>query len=86
MKKKSSCTFRKSKNSNIFYFISNGLVKIHQELFRLHRTDNIFSVHNGDLDRLLVVIKKKFSFIDAKFDMESVYGQYSIERLDIHLN
>ena len=31
----------------------------------------------------LAVVKKKFSFIHAKFNIESVYGQYSIEGLDI---
>jgi uncharacterized protein YxjI len=59
------------------------LVKIHQEVFRLHRTYNILSARDGDSDRSLAVVKKKFSLIHPKFDIESVYGQYSIEGLDI---
>ncbi len=64
-------------------FISSGLVKIHQELMHLHRTYKILSARAGDFDRELAVVKKKFSFFHAKFDIESVYGDYHIEGLDI---
>jgi hypothetical protein len=46
----------KSKNSNIFFFIFSGLVRIHQEVFRLHRTYTILSAHDAYLDRPLAVI------------------------------
>ncbi|CAF4940520.1 unnamed protein product, partial [Rotaria sp. Silwood1] len=34
-------------------------------------------------DRELVVLKKKFAFFHQRFNIDSVYGQYSLERLDI---
>ncbi|CAF0932105.1 unnamed protein product [Rotaria sordida] len=61
----------------------NGLLKIHQEIFHLHPTYNILSARDGDSDRPLANIKKKFSFLHQKFDIQSAYGQYAIEGLDI---
>jgi uncharacterized protein YxjI len=64
-------------------FISSGLIKIHQELMCLHPTYKILSARDGDSDRELAIVKKKFSFFHKKFDIESVYGDYNIEGLDM---
>lgn len=69
----------------IFLFISidSGLIKIHQELLHLHRTYKILSGRNGESDRELATVRKKFSFINKKFSIDSVYGEYAIEGIDI---
>ena len=59
------------------------MIKIQQELFHLHPTFNILSARPADSDRQLAVLKKKFSFLHAKFNIDSCYGQYSLEGLDI---
>ncbi|CAF4284752.1 unnamed protein product, partial [Rotaria sordida] len=61
----------------------NGLIKVQQELLHLHPTFNILSARSGDSDHPLAVIKKKFSFLHQKFKIDSAYGQYSLEGLDI---
>ncbi|CAF0796247.1 unnamed protein product [Adineta ricciae] len=61
----------------------NGLVKIRQELMHLHPTFNLLSARSGDSDRQLAVVKKKFTFLRQKFTIDSVYGEYSLEGLDI---
>jgi uncharacterized protein YxjI len=58
-------------------------MKIQQELLHLHPTFNILSARNGESDRQLAVVKKKFSFLHQKFNIDSIYGQYSLEGLDI---
>ncbi|CAF4042485.1 unnamed protein product [Rotaria magnacalcarata] len=69
---------------NFFSFpIYSGLIKVQQELFHLHPTYKILSARDGDSDRELAVIKKKFSFLHHKFDIDSAYGQYSLEGEDI---
>ena len=64
-------------------FLRSDLIKIHQELLHLHRTYKILSARHGDADRELAVVKKKFSFLQEKFHIESVYGEYRIEGLDL---
>jgi uncharacterized protein YxjI len=66
-----------------FTFISSGLIKIQQELFHLHPTYNLLSARPNDSDRQLAVLKKKFTFLHQKFNIDSIYGQYSLEGLDI---
>ncbi|CAF3150934.1 unnamed protein product [Rotaria socialis] len=61
----------------------NRLIKVQQELFHLHPTYKILSARDGDPDRELAIIKKKFSFLHHKFDIDSAYGQYSLEGEDI---
>ncbi|CAF1238740.1 unnamed protein product [Rotaria sp. Silwood1] len=61
----------------------NGLIKVQQELLHLHPTFNILSARPGDSDRQLAVIKKKFAFLHQKFNIDSVYGSYALEGLDI---
>lgn len=61
----------------------SGLVKIHQELLHLHRTYKILSGRVGDSDRQLAVVKENFSFFHEKFNIESVYGGYLIEGIDV---
>ena len=61
----------------------SGLIKIQQELLHLHRTYKISSVRAGNFDQQLAVVKENFSFFHETFNIESVYGQYSIEGLDI---
>ncbi len=66
-----------------FAFISSGLIKIQQELLHLHPTYNLLSARPNDSDRQLAVLKKKFTFLHQKFNIDSIYGQYSLEGLDI---
>jgi len=66
-----------------FFVIYRGLIKIQQELFHLHPTYNILSARDGESDRQLAVLKKKFAFFHQKFNIDSVYGQYALEGLDI---
>jgi uncharacterized protein YxjI len=64
-------------------FIFSGLIKIQQELLHLHPTFNLLSARNGESDRQLAVLKKKFTFFHNKFNIDSIYGQYCLEGLDI---
>jgi len=41
------------------------------------------SARDGESDRQLAVVKKKFAFFHQKFNIDSVYGQYALEGLDI---
>jgi uncharacterized protein YxjI len=66
-----------------FFVIYRGVIKIQQELFHLHPTYNILSARDGESDRQLAVLKKKFAFFHQKFNIDSVYGQYALEGLDI---
>ena len=59
------------------------MIKIEQELFHLHPTFKLLSARQGDSDRQLAVVKKKFSFLHAKFNIESIFGEYGLENLDI---
>ncbi|CAF2566724.1 unnamed protein product [Rotaria sp. Silwood2] len=61
----------------------NALIKVQQELLHLHPTFNILSARSDDSDRQLAVVKKKFAFLHQKFNIDSVYGPYSLEGLDI---
>lgn len=58
-------------------------MKINQALLHFHPTYNILSARHGDSDRQLAVVKKEFSFFHGKFNINSVYGEYNIEGLDI---
>lgn len=49
----------------------------------LHPTFNLLSARSGDSDRQLAVVKKKFAFFHQRFTIDSVYGEYSLEGLDI---
>lgn len=64
--------------------ISNfsGLVKVEEELLHLHPTFKILSVRNGDDGRQLALVKKKIS-LHEKFSVDSVYGEYKLEALDL---
>jgi uncharacterized protein YxjI len=66
----------------LFLFFS-GLIKIRQELFHLHATYNLLSARSNDSDRQLAVLKQKFAFLQKKFKIESIYGEYALEGLDI---
>ncbi len=59
------------------------MVKIQQELLHLHPTYNLLSARSNDSDRQLGVLKQKFAFLQKKFEIESVYGHYVLEGLDI---
>ncbi|CAM4916788.1 unnamed protein product [Rotaria socialis] len=52
-------------------------------MLHLHPTFNILSARPNDSDRELAVVKKKFAFFHQKFNIESIYGNYSLEGLDI---
>ena len=66
-----------------FSFFLSGLVKIQQELLHLHPTYNLLSARSNDSDRQLADLKQKFTFVRGKFEIESVYGHYALESLDI---
>lgn len=61
----------------------SGLIKIQQELLHIHRTYKISSTRAGNFDQQLAIVQENFSFFNETFNIESVYGQYSIEGLDI---
>ena len=68
----------------IFLSTSSGICKIYQEPFHFNRTYVILSAREDDEpDRPLAVVKKKFIFCCSNFDIDSVYGQYYLEDLDI---
>lgn len=52
-------------------------------MLHLHRTYKILSARDGDSDRELATVQKKFSFIGKKFSIESVFGEYTIDSIDI---
>ncbi|CAF0819893.1 unnamed protein product [Rotaria sordida] len=60
----------------------NGLVKIEEELLHLNPTYKILSARDGDACRQLALVKKKFS-LHEKFSVNSVYGEYELEALDL---
>ncbi len=66
----------------VFTSISSSLIKIQQELLHLHPTYNILSARDDDSDRQLAVLKQKFAFPRANFDIDSAYSQYALEGLD----
>lgn len=78
-KRRQSSRFHRSSR----FIFSSALVKIHQEVLHLHPTFNLLSARAEDSDRQLATIKKKFSFLHAKFKIESVYGDYQLEGVDI---
>ncbi|CAF1184675.1 unnamed protein product [Adineta steineri] len=61
----------------------NGLIRVQQEVFHYHPTFNILSARNGDSNRQLGALKKKFAFFHKRFNIDSVYGQYTLEGLEI---
>ena len=58
-------------------------MKIRQELLHLHPTYLILSNRSGESDRQLATVKKKFAFLHQKFKIDSVYGEYALNSLDI---
>ncbi|CAF3626986.1 unnamed protein product [Rotaria sp. Silwood1] len=60
----------------------NGLVKIEEELLHLNPTYKILSTRNDDAGRQLALVKKKFSLHET-FSIDSVYGEYKLEALDL---
>ena len=41
------------------------------------------SIANGDSGRSLAHLKQKLAFVHKKFTIDSIYGQYTLEALDI---
>ena len=62
---------------------SSPLIKIRQELLHLHPTYHLLSARPGDSDRQLAEVKKKSALFRHKFQIESLYGTYALESLDI---
>ncbi|CAF3801857.1 unnamed protein product [Rotaria sp. Silwood1] len=61
-----------------------GMIKIEQGFPHLHPTYNILSARHGDFGRQLGVLKQQFELLfHKKFNIDSVYGQYCLESLDI---
>ncbi|CAF1324739.1 unnamed protein product [Rotaria sordida] len=61
----------------------NGIITIQQDFSHLHPTYNISSARQDDYDRQLGVVKQKFELFHKKFSIDSIYGQYSLESLDL---
>ena len=49
----------------------------------LHPTYVILSARPGDSERQLAVVKKKFAFFHQRFKIDSIYGEYTLEGLDV---
>ncbi|CAF1318570.1 unnamed protein product, partial [Rotaria sordida] len=60
----------------------NGLIKIKEELLHLHTTYKILSARDGEVGRKLAVVKQKFA-LHEKWSINSVYGEYKLEALDL---
>ena len=56
------------------------MIKIKQELLHLLATFKIILAGNG---QEMASVKRKFTFLRPKFDIESVYGEFKLESLDI---
>ena len=52
-------------------------------MFHLHITFKILSARSGDSDRELAVVKKQVALFRQKFKIDSVYGEYMLEGLNI---
>ncbi|CAF3855903.1 unnamed protein product [Rotaria sp. Silwood1] len=72
------------KSFHIEDMLGNGMIKIEQGFPHLHPTYNILSARHGDFCRQLGVLKQQFELLfHKKFNIDSVYGQYCLESLDI---
>ena len=58
------------------------MVRIHQESSHLHPIFKLLSAHEGDSDRQLAAVKKESSCHDAKFNIDSVNGEYILLNID----
>ena len=67
----------------ISFCFCSGLIKIRQEVLHLLPTFHILSAADGDSDRSLAHIKQKFTMFHKKFTIDSVFGQYKLEAVDI---
>lgn len=56
---------------------------IRQKLAHFHANFKISSTRPYDFGQELAVAKKKFGFLHDRFKIHSVYGDYSLEGLDI---
>ena len=63
-------------------FFTSGLVKIESDVMHIHSRYKILSAHPDESDRQLAMVKQKSVFTTSKFDIESIYGQYSTKRTD----
>ncbi|CAF1068811.1 unnamed protein product [Rotaria sp. Silwood1] len=57
-------------------------MKIEEDLLHFRSTYKILSARDGDEGRQLALVKKKFSLHD-KYSIDSVYGEYKLESLDL---
>uniref|UniRef100_A0A914Y4Z8 Uncharacterized protein n=1 Tax=Panagrolaimus superbus TaxID=310955 RepID=A0A914Y4Z8_9BILA len=58
----------------------NALIKIRQELFHLMPRFTILSAQD---DHELATVKKKLTLLRPKFSIDSIYGNYDLQGLDI---
>lgn len=49
----------------------------------MHQTYLVLSSRSGESDRQLATVKQKNSFLPYKFKIDSIYGRYDLEGLDI---
>ena len=68
--------------SLLSFSVYSELIKVHQELFHFHPTYNIISARYHDFNQSLAVVQKKFSFLFQNFQIDSVYGHYTLTGLD----
>ena len=59
------------------------MVKIQQERFHLHPTYNILSARLDETHRSLAVLKQKSAIFDRRYKIDSAYGEYELDGLDI---
>ena len=61
---------------------SSGLITIVPDLMHIHSRYNIISARKDDHGRELAVIKQKSAFNMSKFDIDSMYGQYALDKVE----
>ena len=70
-------------NNNLSVFSSSALIKIQQKLLNFSPTYRLFSAFPADINRPLGVVRQQLAFFQKRFIIESVYGEYRLESLDI---
>ena len=63
--------------------VSSGLIKIREEMLHFQPTFRLLSAFPMDYERPLGLVRKQFNFFRQQFVIESIYGVYSLESLDI---
>ena len=67
-----------SVNCEILFF--SRLFRIQQQVFHLHQTFKIIWAGNG---QEIATVRKTFNFLRAKFEIESIYGRYELQSVNV---